>query len=60
MRMRRAVYGEAAGDPFKARPSIAKASRSKEVADAMTCMIDDLSERSRLISPMFYLRLLAA
>jgi len=39
---------------------IRKASRSKEVADAMTCMFDDLSERSRLISPMFYLRLLAA
>jgi hypothetical protein len=39
---------------------IRKASRSEEVADAISCMFDDLDERRRLVSPMFYLRLLAA
>ncbi|MEM1096354.1 MAG: NAD(P)/FAD-dependent oxidoreductase [Bacteroidota bacterium] len=39
---------------------IRKASRSTEVADTISCMFDDMSERRRLLSPMFYLRLLAA
>lgn len=39
---------------------IRKASRSEEVADAISCMFDDLEEREKLISPMFYLKVLFA
>jgi geranylgeranyl reductase family protein len=39
---------------------IQKASRSPEVADAISMMFDDEEEREQLISPLFYLRLLAA
>ncbi|HYE96857.1 MAG TPA: NAD(P)/FAD-dependent oxidoreductase [Rubricoccaceae bacterium] len=39
---------------------IRKASRSPEVADAISMMFDDESEREKLVSPLFYLRLLAA
>jgi len=39
---------------------IRKASRSEELADLISCMFDDLEERRRLVSPMFYLRVLTA
>ena len=39
---------------------IAKAARSPEVADAISMMFDDEEQREQLISPLFYLRLLAA
>ena len=39
---------------------IRKASRSAELADAISCMFDDESQRRKLISPLFYLRVLAA
>ena len=39
---------------------IAKASRSKELADAISCMFDDLSERKKLLTPGFYWRVLTA
>ena len=39
---------------------IAKASRSKELADAISCMFDDLSERKKLLTPAFYWRVLTA
>ena len=39
---------------------IRKASRSAELADAISCMFDDESQRRRLVSPLFYLRVLAA
>ncbi|CAN5482699.1 geranylgeranyl reductase family protein [soil metagenome] len=39
---------------------IGKASRSPEVADAISMMFDDESQRRKLISPMFYLRVLTA
>lgn len=39
---------------------IQKASRSEELADAISMMFDDESERKKLISPMFYLRVLTA
>ena len=39
---------------------IRKASRSRELTTVITRMIDDESERRKLISPLFYLRLLAA
>ncbi|MEM6645009.1 MAG: NAD(P)/FAD-dependent oxidoreductase [Bacteroidota bacterium] len=39
---------------------IRKASRSDELADTISCMFDDLGARSRLTSPMFYLRLMMA
>jgi geranylgeranyl reductase family protein len=39
---------------------IAKASRSGELADAISCMFDDLSARKRLLTPGFYWRVLTA
>ncbi|MCH7638909.1 MAG: NAD(P)/FAD-dependent oxidoreductase [Bacteroidetes bacterium] len=39
---------------------IQKASRSEELADAISIMFDDESERKKLVSPMFYLRVLTA
>jgi hypothetical protein len=39
---------------------IEKAARSPEVADAISMMFDDEEEREKLISPLFYLRLLTA
>lgn len=39
---------------------IAKASRSAEVADAISAMFDDESQRRRLLTPGFYARLLLA
>ncbi len=39
---------------------IEKAARSPEVADAISQMFDDEEERSKLISPLFYLRILTA
>ncbi|MDX1740257.1 MAG: geranylgeranyl reductase family protein [Rhodothermales bacterium] len=39
---------------------IRKASRSSELADTISCMFDDMTERSKLASPLFYLRVLAA
>jgi menaquinone-9 beta-reductase len=39
---------------------VKKASRSPEVADAISMMFDDESERQKLVSPLFYLRLLVA
>ncbi len=39
---------------------IRKASRSKELADTMSCMFDELDERRKLASPFFYLRVLTA
>lgn len=39
---------------------VSKAARSPEVADAISQMFDDEEERGKLISPMFYLRLLTA
>lgn len=39
---------------------IEKAARSPEVADAISQMFDDEEEREKLISPLFYLRLLTA
>lgn len=39
---------------------IKKASRSEELADAISCMFDDLDERRKLVSPGFYLRVLTA
>jgi len=39
---------------------VRKASRSPEVADAISMMFDDESERKKLVSPLFYLRLLVA
>lgn len=39
---------------------IQKASRSEELADAISMMFDDESERKKLVSPMFYLRVLTA
>jgi menaquinone-9 beta-reductase len=39
---------------------VRKASRSDEVADAISMMFDDESQRKQLISPLFYMRLLVA
>jgi menaquinone-9 beta-reductase len=39
---------------------IRKASRSPEVADALSMMFDDEDQREKLFSPLFYLRLLRA
>jgi flavin-dependent dehydrogenase len=39
---------------------IRKASRSPELADAISAMFDDESQRRKLISPLFYLRVLTA
>ncbi|HET6567361.1 MAG TPA: NAD(P)/FAD-dependent oxidoreductase, partial [Rhodothermales bacterium] len=39
---------------------IRKASRSHELADAISSMFDDEAERRKLVSPMFYLRVLTA
>src|SRR5690606_21062936 len=39
---------------------IRKASRSTELADAISSMFDDLGERRKLASPLFYLRVLTA
>lgn len=39
---------------------IEKAARSPEVADAISMMFDDEEEREKLVSPLFYLRLLTA
>ena len=39
---------------------IKKASRSDELADALSCMFDDLDERRQLVTPLFYLRVLTA
>jgi menaquinone-9 beta-reductase len=39
---------------------VKKASRSPEVADAISMMFDDESQRKKLVSPLFYLRLLTA
>ncbi len=39
---------------------VKKASRSDELADALSCMFDDLDERRQLVSPLFYLRVLTA
>jgi geranylgeranyl reductase family protein len=39
---------------------IRKASRSRELADTISCMFDDMTERRKLASPLFYLRVLAA
>ncbi|HMB89403.1 MAG TPA: geranylgeranyl reductase family protein [Rhodothermales bacterium] len=40
--------------------TVRKAARSPELSDVLTCMFDDESQRQRLLSPLFYLRLLAA
>ncbi|MDX1545937.1 MAG: geranylgeranyl reductase family protein [Rhodothermales bacterium] len=37
---------------------VRRAARSPEVADALSCMFDDEAQRRRLLSPLFYLRLL--
>ncbi len=37
---------------------VRKASRSPELADVLCCMFDDEAQRQRLLSPLFYLRLL--
>ena len=39
---------------------IRKASRSKDLAETISCMFDDLGARKKLASPLFYLRLLTA
>lgn len=39
---------------------IKKAGRSEEIADAISCMFDDLEEREKLISPSFYMKVLFA
>ncbi len=39
---------------------IRKASRSPELADTISCMFDDEGQRRRLLSPLFYLRVLMA
>ncbi len=39
---------------------VSKASRSPELADAISAMFDDESQRKKLVSPLFYLRVLAA
>ncbi|NNF57096.1 MAG: NAD(P)/FAD-dependent oxidoreductase [Rhodothermaceae bacterium] len=39
---------------------ISKAARSQEVADAISMMFDDESERKKLVSPLFYMRLLTS
>jgi geranylgeranyl reductase family protein len=39
---------------------IRKASRSAELADAISAMFDDESQRRKLVSPLFYLRVLTA
>ncbi|NBW93321.1 MAG: hypothetical protein EBR20_02955 [Bacteroidetes bacterium] len=39
---------------------IRKAGRSEEIADAISCMFDDLEEREKLISPSFYMKVLFA
>jgi geranylgeranyl reductase family protein len=39
---------------------IAKASRSRELADTISCMFDDLSERKKLLTLGFYWRVLTA
>ncbi len=39
---------------------ISKASRSHELADAISAMFDDESQRKKLVSPLFYLRVLTA
>lgn len=39
---------------------IRKASRSHELADAISAMFDDESQRQKLVSPLFYLRVLTA
>lgn len=39
---------------------IGKASRSEDLADAISMMFDDESERKKLVSPLFYLRVLTA
>lgn len=39
---------------------VRKAARSPEVADLLSCMFDDEAQRRRLLSPLFYLRLLTA
>jgi geranylgeranyl reductase family protein len=39
---------------------ILKASRSPEVSHAISCMFDDMNEREKLVSPLFYIRLLFA
>ena len=39
---------------------IRKASRSEEVADAISSMFDDLEEREKRVSPLFYLQVLFA
>ena len=38
---------------------VRKAGRSSELADVLSCMFDDEAQRRRLLSPLFYLRLLA-
>ena len=40
--------------------TIRKASRSQEIADAISAMFDDESQRKKLVSPLFYLRVLTA
>ena len=40
--------------------TVRKAAHSPELSDVLTCMFDDESQRQRLLSPLFYLRLLAA
>jgi menaquinone-9 beta-reductase len=37
---------------------VRKAARSEDVADAISMMFDDESEREKLVSPLFYMRLL--
>jgi len=37
---------------------ISKAARSDELADTISCMFDDESQRRKLVSPLFYLRVL--
>lgn len=39
---------------------VRKAKRSEELADLLSCMFDDEDQRRQLLSPLFYLRLLAA
>ncbi len=39
---------------------IRKAARSNELADTISCMFDQLDERRKLASPLFYLRVLTA
>ncbi len=39
---------------------IRKAARSEELADAISCMFDDLGARRRLLSPRFYLNVITA